>query len=125
MKRMIFTFMLTIVSSVWMMSEAGWCMPVAKAGSAQNIRIGGTFQEESMPCEDDTLPCPPCLTIALKSGGMHYLVSNDPQIVAILDSVTIGSFAIIEGNHYLEGHVDFINVTNIIFPETDIQQLSG
>ena len=125
MRKMIFTFMLTIVSSVWMTSKAGWCMSVAKAGSAQNIRIGGTFQAESMPCEDDTLECPPCLTIALKSGGIHYLVSNDPQIVAILDTVTIGSFAIIEGNHYLEGHVDFINVTNIIFPETDIQQLSG
>ena len=108
-----------------MMSEASWCMPVAKAGSEQNIRIGGTFQAESMPCEDDTLPCPPCLTIALQSGGMHYLVSGDPHIVAILDTVAIGSFAIIEGNHYLEGHADFINVTNIIFPETDIPQLAG
>lgn len=125
MKKVFFTMVLAIVSSVWMMSEASWCMSVAKAGSAQNIRIGGTFQAESMPCEDDTLPCPACLTIALQSGGIHYLVSNDPQIVAILDTVPIGSFAIIEGNHYLEGHVDFINVTNIIFPQTDIQQLSG
>ena len=126
MKKFIFTLLLAIVSSVWMMSEASeWCMSVAKAGSAQNIRIGGTFQAVGMPCEADTLECPPCLTIALKSGGMHYLVSGDPHIVAILDTVAIGSFAIIEGNHYLEGHFDFINVTNIIFPETDIPQLAG
>ena len=125
MRKMIFTLVLVIASSVWMTSEASWCMSVAKAGNEQNIRIGGTFQAESMPCEDDPLPCPPCLTIALQSGGIHYLVSNAPQIVTLLDTVPIGSFAIIEGNHYHEGHVDFINVTNIIFPQTDIQQLSG
>ena len=126
MKKMIFTLVLAIVSSVWMTNEASnWCMPAAQTSTEQPIRIGGTFQTDIFPCVDETEPCPPCLTIVLASGGHYYLVSDDPQVLATLDTVTIGSFAIIEGIHYLEGHYDFIHVTHIFFPETDITQLTG
>ena len=126
MKKMIFTLVLAIVSSMWMTNEASnWCMPAAQTSTEQPIRIGGTFQTDIFPCVDETEPCPPCLTIVLASGGHYYLVSDDPQVLATLDTVTIGSFAIIEGIHYLEGHYDFIHVTHIFFPETDITQLTG
>ena len=126
MKKMILTFMLAIVSSVWMTNEASnWCMPAAQTSTEQPIRIGGTFQTDIFPCVDETEPCPPCLTIVLESGGRYFLVSDDPQIVATLDTVTIGSFAIIEGIHYLLEHHDYINVTHIFFPKTDITQLTG
>ena len=126
MKKMILTLMLTLVSSVWMTNEASnWCMPAAQTSTEQPIRIGGTFQTDIFPCVDETEPCPPCLTIVLASGGHYYLVSDDPQVLAILDTISTESFAIIEGNHYLEGHYDFIHVTHIFFPETDITQLTG
>ena len=126
MRKIIFTLMLAIASSVWMTNEASnWCMPAAQTSTEQPIRIGGTFQTDIFPCVDETEPCPPCLTIVLASGGHYYLVSDDPQVLAILDTISTGSFAIIEGNHYLEGHYDFIHATHIFFPETDITQLTG
>ncbi len=126
MRKIIFTLMLTLVSSVWMTNEASnWCMPAAQTSTEQPIRIGGTFQTDIFPCVDETEPCPPCLTIVLASGGHYYLVSDDPQVLAILDTISTESFAIIEGNHYLEGHYDFIHVSHIFFPETDITQLTG
>ena len=126
MRKSFLTLTLAIVSSVWMTNEASnWCMPAAQTSTEQPIRIGGTFQTDIFPCVDETEPCPPCLTIVLASGGHYYLVSDDPQIVATLDTITIGSFAIIEGIHYLLEHHDYINVTHIFFPETDITQLTG
>ena len=125
-RKMILALMLAIVSSAWMANEASnWCMPAAQTSTEQPIRIGGTFQTDIFPCVDETEPCPPCLTIVLASGGHYYLVSDNPQVLAILDTISTGSFAIVEGNHYLEGHYDFIHVTHIFFPETDITQLTG
>ena len=126
MRKMILTLTLAIASSVWMANEASnWCMPAAQTSTEQPIRIGGTFQTDIFPCVDETEPCPPCLAIVLESGGRYFLVSDDPQIVATLDTVTIGSFAIIEGIHYLLEHHDYINVTHIFFPEIDMTQLTG
>ncbi len=126
LRKMILTLTLAIASSVWMTNEASnWCMPAAQTSTEQPIRIGGTFQTDIFPCVDETEPCPPCLTIVLASGVHYYLVSDDSQVLAILDTISTGSFAIIEGNHYLEGHYDFIHVTHIFFPETDITQLTG
>ena len=53
-KKMIFTLVLAIVSSVWMTNEAGnWCMPSVRTLTNPWIEVNGTFQAEGFPCEPE------------------------------------------------------------------------
>ena len=116
MKKIIFTLLLAIVSSVWMMSEAGWCMPSVRTLTEPWIEVNGTFQAEGFPCEPDEL-CPPCLTIVLvTSDKTYYLVTDDGQLIEYLDTIPLGTKATVSGIPFEHGSYDYIQVSHI---ETD------
>lgn len=114
MKKILLTFVLAIVSSLWIMSEGGerWCMPTVRSLISTWIRTEGIFQSASAPCTEDEV-CPPCLTIVLETDDKTYfLVSNSKEIVDLLENVTIGTHAIIEGQPFSDKGIDYICVSN-------------
>lgn len=114
MKKNILTLALAIVSSVWMMGEAGerWCMPTVRSIVQTWIRTEGLFQSASAPCTGSEV-CPPCLTIVLETDDKtYYLVSESPEIVDVLEHVIIGTHAIIEGQPFQSEEIDYICVSN-------------
>ena len=116
-KKMIFTLVLAIVSSVWMTNEAGnWCMPSVRTLTNPWIEVNGTFQAEGFPCEPDE-ECPPCLTIVLvTSDKTYYLVTDDGQLIDQLDTIPLGTKATVSGIPFEHGSYDYIQVSHI---ETD------
>ena len=117
MRKMIFTLMLAIVSSVWMTNEAGnWCMPSVRTLTNPWIEVNGTFQAEGFPCEPDEV-CPTCLTIVLAtSDKTYYLVTDDGQLIEYLDTIQLGTKATVSGVPFTHGSYDYIQVSHI---ETD------
>jgi|GEM_PF-2112964 len=115
-RKMILALMLAIVSSVWMMSEASWCMPSVRTTAEPWIEVNGTFQAEGFPCEPDEI-CPPCLTIVLvTSDKTYYLVTDDGQLIEYLDTIQLGTKATVSGIPFAHGSYDYIQVSHI---ETD------
>ena len=81
MKKIIFTLLLAIVSSVWTTSMAlclGYTNGVYDAMGASTMHTG-TIEVIAFPCEGgNDEPCPPCLTLALKQasdGQIYYLTT--------------------------------------------------
>ena len=117
MKKMIFTLVLAMASSVWMTNEASnWCMPSVRTLTNPWIEVNGTFQAEGFPCEPDE-ECPPCLTIVLvTSNKTYYLVTDDGQLIEQLDTIPLGTKATVSGIPFSQGSYDYIQVSHI---ETD------
>ena len=117
MKKMIFTLVLAVASSVWMTNEASnWCMPSVRTLTNPWIEVNGTFQAEGFPCEPDE-ECPPCLTIVLvTSNKTYYLVTDDGQLIDQLDTIPLGTKATVSGIPFSQGSYDYIQVSHI---ETD------
>jgi len=113
-KKMIFTLMLAIVSSVWMTNEASnWCMPSVRTLTNPWIEVNGTFQAEGFPCEPDE-ECPPCLTIVLvTSNKTYYLVTDDGQLIEQLDTIPLGTKATVSGVPFTHGSYNYIQVSQI------------
>ncbi len=122
MKKMIFTLVLAIASSVWMTNEAGnWCMPSVRTLTEPWIEVSGTFQAEGFPCEPDEV-CPPCLTIVLVTRDKtYYLVTDDGQLIEQLDTIPLGTRATVSGIPFSQGSYDYIQVSHI---EKDLKLLS-
>lgn len=82
MKKSFLTLMLTIVSSVWMMSNA-FCLVEIEADLTDKPKIvaTGIIQLVPLPCDNGTEddPCPPCLTLALFSGEDMFYLTTDMQ----------------------------------------------
>ena len=118
-KKMIFTLVLAIVSSVWMTNEASnWCMPSVRTLTNPWIEVNGTFQAEGFPCEPEPDEvCPTCLTIVLvTSNKTYYLVTDDGQLIEQLDTIPLGTKATVSGIPFEQGSYDYIQVSHI---ETD------
>lgn len=127
MKKIFLTSVLAIVSSLWIMSEAGerWCMPTVRSLIQTWIRTEGIFQSASAPCAEGE-ECPTCLTIVLETDDItYYLVSESAEIVDLLENVTIGTHAIIEGQPFSDKGIDYICVSNCYVITEPIGQPEG
>ena len=105
MRKMIFTFMLTIVSSVWMTSKAmcqvDECTCVFEDPP---VAISGILQLVPLPCRESTedIPCPPCLSIALNTDEQLYYLNyglND-NLNTLLETLVYPVNATVTGHVY-------------------------
>ena len=113
MRKVIFTLLLAIVSCVWMMSDAKWCMPSVRTLTHPWIEAYGTFGADGAPCEPNGA-CPNCITIVLKtSDKTYYLVTDDGQLIMFLDTIELGTQAIVSGIPFTYGKDDYIQVVSI------------
>ena len=89
MRKMIFTLMLTIVSSVWMMSEATCLTQAPNELYWSYITVSGTIQWLDSPCEEGEV-CPPCVTPAIvTSDKTYYLSSSNQEVRDFLDRIEL------------------------------------
>ena len=109
MRKMIFTLMLTIVSSAWMTSKAMCQVSTCTClFDDPPVVISGILQLVPLPCPESTedIPCPPCLTIALNANEqLYYLNGLNDNLNALLDTLVYPVNATVTGHVYtaLEG----------------------
>lgn len=121
MRKIIFTLMLAIVSSVWMTSEALCLAPIPNALYQPSVTVSGTFVSVPIPCEPiDEYPCPACLTLALQtSDRLYYLTADNADIQTQLEAIEYllslnsditGS---VSGTPYTEESYEYIRVQTV------------
>ena len=118
MKKIIFTILLTIVSSVWTTSMALCLSPIPDAVYQPFATVSGTFVSVPIPCEPiDEYPCPACLTLALQtSDRLYYLTADDADIQTQLEaieyqlSLTTNITGSVSGTPYTEESYEYIRV---------------
>lgn len=127
MRKMIFTFMLTIVSSVWTMSSA-LCIARAPQMQQSTETLSGYFVMEGTPCESTVEPCLPCLTLAFQSNEtLYYLTSDNDQMMSQLNEIEAqfieGQHATINGISYQQGSYNYINVQTVSIANSPLPSL--
>ena len=131
MRKMIFTFMLAIVSSVWMMSEALCLAPVPDAMYEPYATVSGTFVSVPIPCEpSDEYPCPACLTLALQtSDRLYYLTADNADIQTQLENIeyllseAADITGTVSGTPYTEDNYEYIKVSEVQTGDTKLPSL--
>lgn len=128
MKKVIFTFVLAIVSSMWMRSEALCMSPIPEAAYLPFIKSSGKLVMVALPCEEE--PCTPCITIALQTNtNLYYLTTDNAKIQAQLEAIEAqwhdSIFASISGTYFISEDIDhyynyYIMVSTIELHETSI-----
>lgn len=122
MRKIIFTLVLTIVSSVWMTSEAACLTQAPNELYWSYITVSGTIQWLDSPCEEGEV-CPPCVTPAIvTSDKTYYLSSSNQEVRDFLDRIELAPIPAIyllplqaraSGTPYTQGSFDFLVVSNI------------
>ncbi len=121
MKKIIFTLLLAIVSSVWTTSNA-FCMVAKTPVDGQTVSISGVLIQTAMPCGDEE-PCANCLTLALSANeDLYYLSTTDPVVERQLDSIMSELIsvnciceqpAVVTGVLYMRGGFHYIAISSI------------
>ena len=118
MKKIIFTLLLAIVSSVWTTSMALCLSPIPDAVYQPFATVSGSFVSVPIPCEPiDEYPCPACLTLALQtSDRLYYLTADNADIQTQLEaieyqlSLTTNITGSVSGTPYTEESYEYIRV---------------
>ena len=87
MKKIFLTFVLAIVSSLWMMSE-GACFPSVHTATLGGMRYyPGTLVKAALPCEPN-MECPTCQALALEADNtLYYLTPYTPYAQSLLETI--------------------------------------
>lgn len=123
MKKIFLTFVLAIVSSLWMMSEGASCLTQAPNNlQSSYITVSGTIQWLDNPCEEGEV-CPACITPAIvTSDKTYYLSSSNQEVQDFLDRIEMAPVPAIyqlplqasaTGIPYTQGSFDFLVVNNL------------
>ena len=122
MKKSFLTLMLTIVSSVWMMSNAICLTQAQDEQNGEYITVSGTIQWLGYPCEAGE-ECPTCSTPAIVTNEKtYYIYSSNQEVQDFLDNVETSYVPAIyqwplrakaTGLAYTKGSFDFIVVNDI------------
>lgn len=128
MKKIFLTFVLAIVSSLWMMSEALCMLPVPEALYQSFTKTSGKLLMVTLPC--DEYPCPPCVTMALQTNtNLYYLITDNAKIQVQLEAIEAqwhdSIFASISGTYFISEDIDhyynyYIMVSTIELHEKSI-----
>ena len=123
MKKIFLTFVLAIVSSLWIMSEGASCLTQAPNNlQSSYITVSGTIQWLDNPCEEGEV-CPACITPAIvTSDKTYYLSSSNQEVQDFLDRIEMAPVPAIyqlplqasaTGIPYTQGSFDFLVVNNL------------
>ena len=122
MRKSFFTFMLTIVSSVWMTSNAMCLGPIPDAMYQPYTTVSGTIQALPFPCEPGE-DCPTCLTEAIVTNDKtYYLTTKNQQVADFLEQIQTSPIPAIyllplkataSGTPYQMGSFDYLLISSL------------
>ncbi len=130
MRKFIFTLLLAVIGSTWIISMASerWCLPSYQTETEPWIVVSGVLVDDAFPCEPEE-ECPACLTIVLQSdeGQTYYLTAGSTQADEQLDTAHLYANVTIEGVPFTRGSYNYIKVSNIdyILPVTQATKWYG
>lgn len=125
MKKMIFTLLLAIVSSAWMMSEAACFASYYSLDEIWGMKTG-MVQRVAYPCAEGQ-DCPTCMTLALvtEANQVWYLTPYNAQIQSQLEALEshINEWYTVEGQPFWHDGYHFMNVREISLASARIPSL--
>jgi len=125
MKKMIFTLLLAIVSSVWTMSEATCFASYYSIDEIWGMKTG-MVQRVAYPCAEGQ-DCPTCMTLALvtEANQVWYLIPYNAQIQSQLEALEshINEWYTVEGQPFWHDGYHFMNVREISLASARIPSL--
>ena len=121
-KKMIFTLVLAIVSSVWTLSNALCLGSIPDAMFQPYTTVSGTIQALPLPCEPGE-DCPTCLTEAIVTNDKtYYLTTKNQQVADFLEQIQTSPVPAIyllplkataSGTPYQMGSFDYLLISSL------------
>ena len=122
MRKMIFTLVLAIASSVWTLSNAMCLGSIPDAMYQPYTTVSGTIQALPLPCEPGE-DCPPCLTEAIVTNDKtYYLTTKNQQVADFLEQIQTSPVPAIyllplkataSGTPYQMGSFDYLLISSL------------
>ena len=119
MKKIVFTYLLAAISSIWSVNEAACLVSRAKQAGTHVEDLTGLLAWDSYPCYSNE-DCPDCMTYVLRTTGKTYYLTGEKA-----DEMTIPEGAelqkvVVSGTIGNNGHYDWLEVEDFRLSEEPI-----